>query len=87
MAVAGFLRVRFVDDFDGSGELIAHAESGGFSGNGRAYFNIEEIKTFADAIAGFPLSDSSRPSISGGCGSLNGPEHAYQEHLGHCVPD
>jgi hypothetical protein len=43
----GFLRLRFYDDGDGIGELIALAKSGNFSGTGRAYFSIDEIEKFA----------------------------------------
>jgi len=61
----GFLRVRFVDDGDGTGELIANAASDGFSGTGRAYFNIDEIEWFAGSIADWSVANEPH-SIAGG---------------------
>ena len=78
----GFLRIRFVDDYDGSGELIAHAGSNRFSGIGRAYFNTDTIAAFATAIAAFPLSNDARPMITGGFSTTDRPDELDQEHLG-----
>ena len=83
---AEFLRIRFVDDGDGTGELIAHAGSHDFSGTGRAYFNIEEIEKFAESIAAFPRSDETRASIAGGSfGTRDRPGELDQEYLGITV--
>ena len=79
----GSLRLRFVDDGDRTGELIAHAASDSFSGAGRAYFSINTIEEFATAIAAFPMTDDARPAISGGFGEINAP--LEQEHLGITV--
>jgi hypothetical protein len=80
-----FLRLRFDDDGDGIGELIASAKSGSFSGTGRAYFNIDKIEKFADAIADFSLSNEPH-SIAGGCiGTGDRRGELDQEHLGITV--
>ncbi len=83
---SGFLRVRFVDEYDGTGELIAHAGSDGFSGTGRAYFNTEAIQKFADAIANFPVSNAVPLTVAGGfVDSAERSGIPEQEHLGISV--
>lgn len=79
-----YLRLRFDDDDDGTGKLLARAEAEGFAGEGGAYFNVSELEDFAKAIGVFPLpSQDKRLSISGGFGSN---EHQLeQEHLGITV--
>jgi hypothetical protein len=80
MAVC-YLKLRFTDDGDGTGLLMARAESDGFAGEGEAYFNTSKIKDFAAAIAVFPLPENdARRSISSGFGAPS-----EQEHLGISV--
>lgn len=80
------LRLRFDDDGDGSGKLIARAEADGFAGEGGAYFNIAEIERFATALGAFPLPhDDERLSIAGGFWSQERRDHLEQEHLGISV--
>lgn len=47
----GYLRARFYDDGDGSGKLCVHVVVDRFSGEGGAYFGIEELERFAEQIA------------------------------------
>jgi hypothetical protein len=61
-----YLQLRFDDDGDGTGKLLARAESGGFAGEGGAHFSATELESFALALAGFPLPDRQRLSIAGG---------------------
>jgi hypothetical protein len=58
----GFLRIRFIADDDGTGELIVHAESDSFSGTGRAYFDIRAIEAFAAAIATISTFERGAPN-------------------------
>lgn len=68
------LKLRFEDDGDGdgTGTLVALAKSGWFSGEGGAYFDINQVQEFAKAITRFPLAG--RPALSSGLGET--------EHLG-----
>jgi hypothetical protein len=80
-----YLRLRFDDDGDGTGKLLARAEADGFAGEGGAYFNVSKIEDFANAIGIFPLpSQDKRLSISSGFGS-NEHGQLEQEHLGIAV--
>ena len=80
----GFLRIRFVDYGDGTGELIANAGSNDFSGTGRAYFNIEEIEKFADSIADLSVANELH-SIAGGFWKTDRRHELDQVHLGVSV--
>jgi hypothetical protein len=76
-----FLRLRFLNDGDGTGKLLAWAEADGFAGRGGAYFNIEVLDEFAGALQVFPFPpDDSRRSIAGGFSSKEDPEGLSQEH-------
>src|SRR5882672_4424445 len=77
-----YLRLRFQDDHDGTGKLLARAEAAGFAGESGAYFNISEIEEFAAAIAVFPVPENESYSISGGFGKPDGSGEVEQEHLG-----
>ena len=80
---SGCLRLRFYDDFDSTGVLVAQAESNGFAGTGSAYFAIEDLKSFARALREYPLqSDSKGLSISGGFGQTDDGLEAADERLG-----
>jgi hypothetical protein len=82
---ANFIKLRFVNDDDGTGKLLAQAIAGGFAGEGGAYFSIEEIEQFAKSIATFPLPVDPRPSLAGGFYRKDGSEQLDQEHLGIVV--
>jgi hypothetical protein len=81
--MGNYLRLRFSNDGDGTGKLIARAEVEGFSGEGEAYFSIETLEEFADSLRAFPfpLRDARR-SITGGFGSGKKPDEVAEEHLG-----
>jgi hypothetical protein len=81
-----YLRLRFFDDGDGTGKLVARAAADGFSGEGGAYFAVEELAEFAEALQVFPLPpEDDRRSIAGGFGSNEDHTKVAQEHLGISV--
>jgi hypothetical protein len=83
---SSYLRVRFQDDGDGTGELRVRAEAEGFSGEGSAYFNTEELEEFANALAAFLLpTEDKRRYIAGGFWSKEQRGKLDQEHLGISV--
>jgi hypothetical protein len=84
--MGNYLRLRFWNEGDGHGQLTARAEAEGFSGEGKAYFNIEELEEFADSLRvfPFPLVDARR-SIAGGFLSKKDSSKLEQEHLGISV--
>jgi len=83
--MGNYLRLRFMDDGDGTGKLMARAEADGFSGEGEAYFNVEELEEFAEALRLFPLPRDHRRSIASGFCSKEDPSKLEQEHLGISV--
>jgi hypothetical protein len=86
LMTSNYLRLRFQDDGDGTGKLIARAEADGYSGEGSAYFNIDRLEEFAKAIGAFPLpSSDERRSITGGFGKKDGDGDWEHEHLGIAV--
>ena len=86
MSQNSYLRIRFLNDGDGTGKLLARAEADGFAGQGGAYFNIEALEEFAGALQVFPFPpDDSRRSIAGGFSSKEDSEGLSQEHLGISV--
>jgi len=84
--MGNYLRLRFRDDGDGTGKLMARAEADGFSGEGGAYFNVEELEEFAGALRVFPFpQEDHRRSIASGFSSKEDPGKLGQEHLGISV--
>jgi hypothetical protein len=65
-AVTDKLVVRFADDGDGTGRLWVSGSANGFSGTGAAWFDTGELKDFALALTGYPLSENDPPTLSGG---------------------
>lgn len=53
----GGVLVRFNDEGDGTGRLFVRASSKGFSGEGSAWFGVEDLASFAEGLCAFPLSD------------------------------
>jgi hypothetical protein len=76
----GFLRLGFIVDGDGTGTLYVEAEVDGYSGRSHAYFDIDEIKRFAEALSQYPLSEDKACSLTGGFGESRG--NPAQEHVG-----
>lgn len=60
------LRLLFSSDDDGTGELTAQVQADGFAAVGAAYFGVDELVTFADSLAGFPLPKDRLPKLAGG---------------------
>jgi hypothetical protein len=84
--MGNYLRLRFGNDGDGTGRLVARAEADGFSGESGAYFNVAELEDFAGSLQLFPLPpEDNRRSISGGFGVDEEHTRPAQEHLGISV--
>jgi hypothetical protein len=84
--MGNYLRLRFLDDGDGTGKLMAWAAADGFSGESGAYFNVEELEEFAEALQVFPLPpDDHRRSIASGFGGKENHVTLEREHLGISV--
>jgi hypothetical protein len=82
LTMANYLRLRFLDDGDGTGKLMAWAAADGFSGESNAYFDVQELNEFAEALNLFPLPpEDRRRSIAGGFGTRGDPTRVAQEHL------
>ena len=62
----GFLRLSFERDDDGTAELIAHVNAGGFAGASSAWFNIDEISKFARQLGQYPIDFNSPLQLAGG---------------------
>ncbi|HSQ65144.1 MAG TPA: hypothetical protein VLM85_18110 [Polyangiaceae bacterium] len=85
MTAGGCLRLRFYDDGDGTGKLVARAEANGFGGEGGAYFDKREVEDFATKLGAFPLPE--RTAIAGGFYSKERPGELGQVHLAiDCYP-
>jgi hypothetical protein len=75
------LLLRFIDDFDGSGKLLAEVISAGFSGCGAAYFKVDEIVELAESLGTYPLPEAARLCIAGGFYKNDGSGQLEQELL------
>jgi hypothetical protein len=79
-----YLRLRFDDDGDGTGNL-PRAEANGFAGESAAYFGKGQLEDFATALAAFPLVG--RPTVVGGFRDKVVQGRMEQEHLAiECYP-
>lgn len=79
--MGNYLRLRFEDDTDGTGKLIARAQANGFSGEGAAHFSVTQLEEFAAALLEFPLPTDPWPSIAGGFWDRSNRGRLDQEHL------
>lgn len=57
---------------DATAELHATVDSGGFSGSGSAWFNIDEIAAFCASLSTYPIDPAAAPSIKGGYWDASG---------------
>lgn len=67
--------LKYFVDADGMGELEVRASSNGFSGRGSAWFNSDELRRFAAALAAYPLGDEARRGIESGYRGPPGSQH------------
>ena len=81
----GKIILRFDDDSDGTGKLLAEANANGFAGKGGAYFSIPHIEEFANSLVAFPLPETNFPKITGGFGKRDAPGELAQEHVAIAV--
>jgi hypothetical protein len=75
------LVVRFFNENDGTGKLQVRAHCNRFSGEGGAWFGIEELKQFAAALSDYPLSEVDSPAIKSGFYGQDMSGELEQEHL------
>lgn len=77
------LNFRFEREDNWHGELIADVSAAGFAGQGRAWFNTDELRRFAEDLSSYPLREDALPSIASGFGAkVDSPE---QIHLAVCL--
>lgn len=77
-----FLRLTFRDDLDGTGDLHAQVDYGGFSGASSAYFDKEALIEFAKRLArSYPLHADAPLKIEGGGTVISGSK-VEQVYLG-----
>jgi len=81
MEESGRLRLKLQSDSDGTGQLIADVSSSGFSGHGRAWFNLDDLDHFAERLTTIPLSPESPVCLEGGYWSMEKRGTLKQVHL------
>ncbi len=67
------LIIKVDQDDDGTAGLKAQVRSGVFSGEGEAWFNVSEIKSFINQLINFAKTTENPPSIEG-CSGLISPD-------------
>jgi hypothetical protein len=76
------LTLQFQDDNDGTGELFAEVEHGKFTGAGSAWFGVEELQAFGQALQDrFPLQADSPLTLQGGFWANSGETKLDQIHV------
>lgn len=84
--MTNLLRLRFEDDNDGTGELFAEVHQGLFSGLASAWFAVEEVRAFGQALQDrSPLESGSPIKLEGGFWANAGPTRIEHLHLGLAV--
>jgi hypothetical protein len=77
----GFLRLSLERDDDGTAELIAHVNAGGFAGVSSAWFNVDEISKFARQLGQYPIDFDSPVQLAGGFWTKGQREVLDETHL------
>lgn len=84
--MSNYVRFRFFDEGDGTGELEAAFSADGFAGTGRAYFDVARLSDRVNELAAFPLPSPNGIEIQGGYWeSTGGADVLIQEHIGLTV--
>lgn len=84
--MSNYVRFRFSDEGDRTGELEAAFAVGGFSGTGRAYFDVARLADQLNELTTFPLPSPNGAEIRGGYWeSTGGADTLIQEHIGLTV--
>ena len=68
-------------DPDRTCELFVEAHSNGFSGIGSAWFNADEIESFASKLELYPIHDNNKPELASGYYSPDGSGRLIQKLL------
>jgi hypothetical protein len=79
--VAGRLTLRLRDWGDGTAELRAEVQAGGFSGVGAATFNRQTLRERARTFSTFPLKEGETVEIAGGYWGKDNSGLLVEEHL------
>ena len=80
-----YLQLRFDDDGDGTGKLLARAEANGFGGESGAYFDKAGLEDFAAKLGTFSVPDHT--SIAGGFYSQERQGELEEVHVAiDCYP-
>ena len=77
------LILTYVPENEFDGELRVSLESAGYSGQGAAWFSIEQLGAFCTALSEFPLSANTPPSLNGGYWGHDGK--VLQTHVGIAI--
>lgn len=75
------LILTYTPDNEFDGKLCASIESVGYSGQGAAWFSVDQMHAFCTALGAYPISSDTPPSLSGGYCSDEGNE-LVQTHVG-----
>lgn len=75
------LRLRYLAEDHQHGELFATVTSGEFGGTGSAWFKIDALWKFLEAIGAHPIRPGDEPTLEGGFYDDAG-ETLLQRHLG-----
>lgn len=62
------LHFRFEREDDWHGKLVANVATEAFAGEGGAWFNTDELRSFTKSLSAYPLPAEAPPSIAGGFG-------------------
>lgn len=60
------LAIHLTPDSDGTIELVVEVAAGGFAGSSSAWFSVDDVRKFAQAIMAYPLDVSDQPLLVGG---------------------
>ena len=60
------LILTYTPENEHDGELCALIESVGYSGQGAAWFSVDQLQSFCAALAAYPISSDTPASLSGG---------------------
>lgn len=75
------LILTYTSENEHDGELCASVEGVGYSGQGAAWFNVAQLQSFCAALAAYPISSDTPPSLSGGYWNEDGTA-IVQTHVG-----
>jgi len=60
------LMLSYDPEDDSHGKLTAKVQSEGFAGRSAAWFGIERLRAFGEALQAFPITNGDEPTLRGG---------------------